>query len=173
MKEIDDFRDLYKTEWEQNGATDNTEKDNVIRWQRKLIVILMICLIFDTLRMVQLAKDVKILTSKLEDPYYQGNASIGGGMNDDRSAGPRYTIDNGDIGDDPDVIDDPVSYNPGRFNIDFGNSKSETVEGSQYQLSKTPIPPIPDSSPRTDELSTPDTDDEVYAPQPAWWMMNN
>ena len=58
-----------------------------------------------------MAYEVKMLAERYEDPCYQDNANISGGINYDLQG-------NADIGND--------------IAVDLGNSKSETVEGSQF-----------------------------------------
>ncbi len=106
-KTTEDFRNLHET-----------EKDSIIKEQRLYIRILWAALIFSTLlmatnafKLATMAYEVRMLTEKNEDPYYQGNTNIGGGINYDLQG-------NADIGND--------------ITVDLGNSKSETVEGSQF-----------------------------------------
>lgn len=145
MKKTVDMRDWHET-----------EKDSIIKEQRLHIRILWAALIFSTLligynafKMAKLSHEVKMIAEKYEDPYYQGNADIGGGMNDDLAPGPYGSDPEGnDYCSESDLQLQYESCDPIRFTIDSGNSESETVEGSQYQPRIPGPKPTPKPNPQ-------------------------
>jgi len=151
-KTVEDFSYLYEKEQKKNDLIDDDAKEDSLEiWLTMIAIVLTLlltCTIFTTSRTIRqltaAVEELQMITERsyiksntsnvFDDPYYQGNADIGGGMNDDLAPGSYGSDPEGN--DYCSVSDPQLQYEPYdsvHFTIDSGNSESETVEGSQHQ----------------------------------------